>query len=202
MNRFLVSVPLFVGLIGLSACSSEEAIPTDIKVDPIEWSTCDEFPEQENLECGSLAVPLNYADVEGEKIEISLVRIPAANKKSKGVVLSNPGGPGSSGVDFVQYWSAELVENIGLEDFDIVGFDPRGVGRSGALTCLSDPPVSGKSHTPTANIIDSCHYKYLDRNTLHICVWPADFMQAPMWQATVMIQHWRPRQESDLRPAV
>jgi pimeloyl-ACP methyl ester carboxylesterase len=138
MNRFLVSVPLFVGLIGLSACSSEEAIPTDIKVDPIEWSTCDEFPEQENLECGSLAVPLNYADVEGEKIEISLVRIPAASKKSKGVVLSNPGGPGSSGVEFVQYWSAELLENIGLEDFDVVGFDPRGVGRSGALSCLSD----------------------------------------------------------------
>jgi len=138
MNRFLVSVPLFVGLIGLSACSSEQAIPTDINVDPIEWSACDEFLEQENLECGSLAVPLNYADVEGEKIDISLVRIPAASKKSKGVVLSNPGGPGSSGVEFVQYWSAELLENIGLEDFDIVGFDPRGVGRSGALSCLSD----------------------------------------------------------------
>jgi len=137
MNRFLVSVPLFVGLIGLSACSSEQAIPTDIEVDTIEWSTCDEYPEEENLECGTLAVPLNYADAEGETIDISLVRIPASSKKSKGVVLSNPGGPGSSGVDFVHGLSAEMVENIGLEDFDIVGFDPRGVGRSGALSCLS-----------------------------------------------------------------
>ena len=62
MNRFLASVPLFVGLIGLTACSSEEAIPTDIEVDTNKWSPCDEYPEEENLECGTLAVPLNYAD--------------------------------------------------------------------------------------------------------------------------------------------
>ena len=105
MNRFLPSVSLFVGLIGLSACSSEQAIPTDIAVDPIEWSTCDEYPEEENLECGSLAVPLNYADVEGKKIEISLIRSPASSKKSKGIVLSNPGGPGDPGVDLVHGWS-------------------------------------------------------------------------------------------------
>lgn len=67
MNRFLPPVSLFVGLIGLTACSSEQAIPTDIEVDPIEWSTCDEYPEEENLECGSLVVPLNYADVEGKR---------------------------------------------------------------------------------------------------------------------------------------
>ena len=135
--RLLVSAPLFVGLLGLSACSLGEAIPTDIKVDPIEWSTCDEYPE-EDLDCGVLEVPLDYSDLEGETLEIALIRIPATSSKPKGVMLSNPGGPGVSGVDFVSNWSVELVENLGLEDFDIVGFDPRGVGRSGGLSCLSD----------------------------------------------------------------
>ena len=58
--RTLVSVPLVVGVLGLGACSSDEAIPTDIKVDSIDWSTCDEYPEEENLECGVLEVPLDY----------------------------------------------------------------------------------------------------------------------------------------------
>ena len=136
--RLMVSVPLVVGLLGLGACSSDEAIPTDIKVDSIEWATCDEYPEEENLECGVLEVPLDYSDLEGETIEIALLRIPASSNKPKGVVLSNPGGPGESGVDFVYSWSVEFVENLGLEDFDIVGFDPRGVGRSGGLSCLTD----------------------------------------------------------------
>jgi len=138
MNRLLVSAPLFVGLLGLSACSSEEAIPSDIKVDPIEWSTCDEYPDEENLECGVLEVPLDYADLEGETLEIALLRIPASSNKPKGVVLSNPGGPGRSGVDHVHSWSVKFVANLGLYEFDIVGFDPRGVGRSGGLSCLSD----------------------------------------------------------------
>ncbi len=136
--RLVVSVPLVVGLLGLGACSSEEAIPTDIKVDSIEWSTCDEYPDDEMVECGVLEVPLDYADLEGETIEIALIRIPATSTKPKGVVLSNPGGPGESGVDFVYNTSLEFVENLGLEDFDIVGFDPRGVGRSEGLSCLSD----------------------------------------------------------------
>ena len=136
--RQLLWVPLFVGLLGLAACSSEEAIPTDIKMDSIDWSTCDEYPDEDNLECGVLEVPLDYSDLEGETIEISLIRIPSTSSKIKGVVLSNPGGPGELGVDFVSGWSVEFVENLGLEEFDIVGFDPRGVGHSGGMTCLTD----------------------------------------------------------------
>ena len=56
--RLVVSVPLVVGLLGLGACSSEEAIPTDIKVDSIEWSTCDEYPDDEMVECGVLEAQL------------------------------------------------------------------------------------------------------------------------------------------------
>ena len=136
--RMLVSIPLVVGLLGLGACSAEEAIPTDIKVGPIDWSTCDEYPDEEMIECGVLEVPLDYSDLEGETLEIALLRIPASSNKPKGVLLSNPGGPGKSGVDHVYSWSVKFVENLGLEDFDIVGFDPRGVGRSGGLSCLTD----------------------------------------------------------------
>ena len=53
-------------------------------------------------------------------------------------MLVNDGGPGSSGVDFAYYSGPDMIDSLGLEDFDIVGFDPRGVDRSGGLKCQTD----------------------------------------------------------------
>lgn len=82
-------------------------------------------------ECATLAVPLDWDDPEGDTVDLALARIPAEGDRI-GSLLSNPGGPGASGIEFLEYgvFSAELSER-----FDIVSWDPRGVGDSTAVTC-------------------------------------------------------------------
>ncbi|KAF5311058.1 hypothetical protein D9619_008140 [Psilocybe cf. subviscida] len=96
------------------------------------------FLQEKNLD-GALAtiqafnVPLNYSDPEGRKASIALIRKPAdvPTKSSfyRGPILFNPGGPGGSGVDFIKGGADQLSKLLGPQ-FDIVGFDPRGISRS------------------------------------------------------------------------
>lgn len=102
------------------------------------WSTCG----ADGLECASLKVPLDYDKPNGDSIEIKLDRYKAADPDKRiGVLLSNPGGPGGSGIDFLPSWYAGLSADI-RDSFDVVSFDPRGVGQSDPFYC---GPVSGSS---------------------------------------------------------
>ena len=102
----------------------------------LEWSTCDdEFDAP--LECATLEVPLDHDEPDGDPIDIALIRLPAVLER-EGAVLVNPGGPGGSGVDYVAALATYAQGEMGLERFDIVGFDPRGVDRSNGLRCLDD----------------------------------------------------------------
>ena len=98
------------------------------------WQSCDgEF------ECATLAVPLSYDDPSGTTIEIAVTRLRASGERFGSIVL-NPGGPGGSGVDYAQ--AAAYVTSDALRaHYDIVGFDPRGVGRSTPVECLSGPQI-------------------------------------------------------------
>jgi pimeloyl-ACP methyl ester carboxylesterase len=79
-----------------------------------------------------MLVPLDYADPDGTAITLALAKRPAAGGGRKlGSLIINPGGPGGSGVGYVGYFNA-----AGLERYDIVGWDPRGVGRSTPVTCF------------------------------------------------------------------
>ncbi|MDI2127940.1 alpha/beta hydrolase [Yinghuangia seranimata] len=101
----------------------------------ISWSKC-----QDGFECGVLQVPLDYADPGGEKIKLELIRKKATGPDRIGSLLVNPGGPGGSGVAFARYAASEFPKNVRAR-YDIVGFDPRGVGRSTPVKCLSDPDM-------------------------------------------------------------
>ena len=83
------------------------------------------------MQCASLSVPLNYADPGGRKITIALSMVAATAPKSKqqGVMLVNPGGPGAPGRGLAQAVASVLSPTVAAE-YDIVGFDPRGVGGS------------------------------------------------------------------------
>jgi pimeloyl-ACP methyl ester carboxylesterase len=82
-------------------------------------------------------VPLDHANPSGDRIELALLRLPAKSPAARiGSLLVNPGGPGGSGVEFARR-AASLFESL-RGRFDIVGFDPRGVGRSTAIRCLTD----------------------------------------------------------------
>ncbi len=104
----------------------------------LRWSGCKE-KLLEGLECSTLLVPLDPADPEGETIELALSRRSAGQPSQRiGSLLINPGGPGGSGVELVGQLASVLSGTV-LDRFDLVGFDPRGVGRSSPVDCIDNP---------------------------------------------------------------
>lgn len=92
-------------------------------------------------ECAELTVPVDYADPDGDTIDISLLKVPSRSARNRiGSLVVNPGGPGGSGVDYAAAADFIVGEEV-RRRFDIVGFDPRGVGRSVPIDCLSDPEL-------------------------------------------------------------
>jgi pimeloyl-ACP methyl ester carboxylesterase len=82
----------------------------------------------------TVTVPLDWDDPAGETIEIAIARH-NATREPMGSMLMNPGGPGGSGFDFVAYSASYIVTEDVLANYDIIGFDPRGVGQSSPIVC-------------------------------------------------------------------
>ncbi len=106
---------------------------TDLYAQRIDWSPCETNADND---CGTLTVPVDYADPAGETIEIALLRVPASGARVGSLVV-NPGGPGAPGTSYAAAAGAVFREPL-LQAFDLVGFDPRGTGRSAPVDCLSD----------------------------------------------------------------
>ncbi|MCQ0007314.1 alpha/beta fold hydrolase [Actinomadura madurae] len=90
-------------------------------------------------ECARLRVPLDYRNPKGERAEIALLRVPARGEKPIGSLVLNPGGPGFPGTGHAALTAAAWARSPITERFDLVGFDPRGVGASKpVLDCYTD----------------------------------------------------------------
>ena len=92
----------------------------------------------EGIFCADVQMPMNWDDPKSEPIVIATSYRQADKKDPLGFVLFNPGGPGASGYDWVLESSDFLGTKALRENFNILGFDPRGVGRSSAVSCLTD----------------------------------------------------------------
>lgn len=96
------------------------------------WEACGEH------ECATYEVPLDYAKPKGRTIEIAVLKVAAVEPDDRiGSLVVNPGGPGASGVEFAVLSSAILGDEV-LRAYDVVGFDPRGVGQSAPIDCVDD----------------------------------------------------------------
>lgn len=117
-----------VGAAGCGVAQSEVDAPGTIA-----WTGCGE------VQCATLTVPLDHRAPGGKKIEIALVRRPADDPDRRiGSLVTNPGGPGGSGVEFVREGGDTYFDAETRSRFDVIGFDPRGVGGSAPLGCLPD----------------------------------------------------------------
>ncbi|GAA5085716.1 pimeloyl-ACP methyl ester carboxylesterase [Thermocatellispora tengchongensis] len=109
------------------------------------WSGCGD-----GFECARLEVPLDYDEPEGERMKLSVIRLPATGDRIGSIVL-NPGGPGGSGVGYARAATSVLTAGVRAR-FDTVGFDPRGVGESTpAIRCLTTSKLDayvGLDNTP------------------------------------------------------
>ncbi len=105
----------------------------------VAWGACppavDGIDRDPRQRCGTVRVPMDYRSPRGRTIEVAVSRIPATRPAlRRGVLIVNPGGPGAPGLDFPSFLSALLPPEVS-DRFDLVGFDPRGTGRSAPITC-------------------------------------------------------------------
>ncbi|MFI8519645.1 alpha/beta hydrolase [Streptomyces sp. NPDC085481] len=101
---------------------------------PLAWTGCatKTYPK---LQCATLKVPLNHDVPRGRSITLALTRVAHTAKRYQGPLLVNPGGPGGSGRGMAGYVAAALPADVAAQ-YDVIGFDPRGVGKSEpALDC-------------------------------------------------------------------
>ncbi len=103
----------------------------------LDWQPCDN-----GFECARLLVPFDYSRPDGRRFSLPVVKLPASDPSRRiGALVINPGGPGGSGVQYALGARSELPA-AALARFDIVGFDPRGVGGSEpALSCMTGPEL-------------------------------------------------------------
>ena len=122
-------------LLVLTGCTAQVPSPieqvqsgVDFAQQQISWEACDT-----GFECSEVAVPLDHLNPDGQVFELALIR--KTGTQDLPPLLINPGGPGASGVAYVR----DSFESLGTEklrsDFQLIGFDPRGVGESAPVIC-------------------------------------------------------------------
>jgi pimeloyl-ACP methyl ester carboxylesterase len=143
-----VAVALALLTTGLTAaCSGARASPPAPAAAPttlagyyaqrLDWQPCDD-----GFQCARLLVPFDYNRPDGRRFSLPVIRLPATDPSRRiGALVVNPGGPGGSGVQYALGARSEFPAAVRAR-FDIVGFDPRGVGASEpALTCMTGPEL-------------------------------------------------------------
>jgi pimeloyl-ACP methyl ester carboxylesterase len=148
LSMVLAGCTSFSDSVAEDAAATTSAAP-EPEVAPIEWTDCNDQiqalvagqPGSDRdlaFECGRTEVPISYDEPEGATLPLFLVRVVSGAQTDRiGSLVVNPGGPGASGADAAIGLALSLPEEV-IGRFDIVGFDPRGVGLSTPVQCIPD----------------------------------------------------------------
>ncbi|MFG1783856.1 alpha/beta hydrolase [Rhodococcus oryzae] len=161
-GRIILVLSTIATAIAAAACSTADSTSTTMHSSdsgaaismppaaPIDWQPCPEdldptahkVPPDRiavlDFSCGTQQMPVDYSEPNGDKLSVFLLRVHARDQPSRtGSLLVNNGGPGGLGTNAAFEWAAKTSDDV-LRHFDIIGFDPRGVGRSSPVACLSD----------------------------------------------------------------
>ena len=116
-----------------TAWAVPDPVSTESTVQQPDWGSCQQWlgdmADLPTARCATVSVPVDYDNPGGAKAALAVVRIPARGERL-GVLMINPGGPGQSAVDVVAGMASSFGDNEITQHFDLVGFDPRGVGHS------------------------------------------------------------------------
>ena len=133
MKKLLLGIAIALVATGCTAESENPQTSWDNFINQeITWRSCG--PD----ECARIIAPVDYDDLDGDVVEISVVRI---GGDSKPLLFVNPGGPGGSGYDYATYLGTAAGQDL-LDKFSLIGFDPRGVVRSSPVQCLPDDELN------------------------------------------------------------
>ena len=141
------------------AASSKAAVPKGLESfygQKVEWYDCmatagvEKSADKTGFQCAKVKVPLDYSKPDGQTIEIAMKKHSATGSVRQGTLFMNPGGPGGSGVDDVGGMVTSTFAGV-QKSYDIIGFDPRGVGSSTAVNCTSDTELEAKTEDAPVN---------------------------------------------------
>lgn len=125
------------------------ALPDRLTKQPLDWQTCgDDLPAE--LRCATIDAPIDYRRPHAGTLEIAVSKLDTSVPgKRRGVLFLNPGGPGMTGLD-TPYWRGQRLPQAILDQYDLFGFDPRGIGRSSPLSCglTGDEAVQSRPYRP------------------------------------------------------
>ncbi len=131
--------------------------PPAVPAAPLAWAACGTTAEATaaGVECATADLPMDYDEPAGSRVQIAVARVPATDQANKvGSLFFNFGGPGGPAVAYLQAAGAGVFTTLN-ERFDIVGFDPRGVGQSTpAIDCQVDQETQGIYSVPVPTPLD------------------------------------------------
>ncbi|OKJ74965.1 alpha/beta hydrolase [Streptomyces sp. CB02460] len=134
-NRSVLLCALGATVAGLVTAAPAAADTATPRAAALAWKDCG-TKASPTLQCATVRSPLDHDDPAGRQVTLALTRVPHTSKTFQGPLLVNPGGPGGSGLSMAPFVAASLPKAVASQ-YDVIGFDPRGVGKSRpALDCL------------------------------------------------------------------
>lgn len=130
---------------GPASADSIDGIPAGLESfyrQQLDWGSCDDAAlDGAGAQCAGVVVPLDYSRPGARTLTVAISRIPATDPaRRRGIMLSNPGGPGGPGLSMMAGLRERLTPDVRAR-YDLIGMDPRGIGRSDPVNCALPLPT-------------------------------------------------------------